>query len=584
MPRSWLISALPGLLLAASAHADAAKFGAQLEQQLTAAGEGEVLVVLAPPELPVDDLSARRRAVDRVRAAVLPSLPTDEVRVRRQFQFASAFTAVVTVPGLRRLAAHPGVVRIEPMRRGSAALAQSVPQIRADAVHRREDTGQGVTVAVLDTGVDVTHPDLAGSIIAEECFCSDNNCCPNQTARQSGPGSAATTSIHGIHVTGIIVSKGLVAPVGVAPGAQVVAIKVLGDNGSGYLSDWLDALEWIAANRPDVRAINMSLASNDIFAGVCDTVPNPDGWATAFAQVLEPLRARGTLTFAAAGNGGQTSKMALPACVGAAVAVGEVTKTDAVYPVGNRDAALDLFAPGVSILSTGLNHGVGVLTGTSMSTPHATGTAALLFAFNPGLSADAAENVMKSTGEPLFDSATRLTFPRINALAALNTVLNRVVPLTGGGQREADCLVEWSVTPPEIATAFPFAQATCHDNDPACDGDQISGQCTFRVAACFNVPDRRLPSCSVTAPVVDYQLLTPPPPGSDGVDAGNAAAISTALPEAPITASNLCSASIPIVVPVTTRPGTRWIRLSARASDGRVDQNRLRLTCLPAAP
>jgi hypothetical protein len=273
--------------------------------------------------------------------------------------------------------------------------------------------------------------------------------------------------------------------------------------------------------------------------------------------------------------------MSLPACVSAAVAVGNVTKTDEVYPKGNRDSALALMAPGAFILSTGINHSVAVLTGTSMAAPHATGTAALLLALDPTLSADALENLMKSTGVPIFDSATGLTFPRINALAAMNAIVNRMRPLSGGGRRDADCLVEWNVTPPEIATALPFANATCRDNDPSCDGDQIIGQCTFTVSACFNVPDKRLPSCATSASIVDYQLLSPAP---GGVDAGNAAAIKTALPQAPITEPNVCTASIPIVVPVGPKPGIKWIRLSARASDGRVDHNRLRLTCLPANP
>jgi hypothetical protein len=154
-------------------------------------------------------------------------------------------------------------------------------------------------------------------------------------------------------------------------------------------------------------------------------------------------------------------------------------------------------------------------------------------------------------------------------------------PLTGGGPQRSDCLVEWNVTPPEIATALPYANAVCRDNDPACDGDQIPGQCTFTVSACFNVPDRRLPSCATDAPIVAYELLSPQP---NSADAGNAATIGPALPSLPLVTQNECTVSMPIVVPVGQKPGVKWIRFSATASDGRTDLDRLRLTCLPANP
>jgi hypothetical protein len=467
-----LATALLCLTLATAAAAQTSKLGPRIARQIETAGETEVFVIFAAPSSLEHDPAARRRAIRQARKAVLPSLRAEDVRVHHRFNFVSGFTASVNARGLRQLLAHPNVLRVEAMERGSAALAQSVPQIRADAVHHRDDLGQGVTVAVLDTGVDTTHPDLAGSIIAEECFCKDN-CCPNGTNRQSGPGSAATSYAHGIHVTGIIVSKGIVAPTGVAPGAKVVAIKVLDDNGNGWLDDWMLALDWIAANRPDIQAINMSLESNSslTFSGHCDKAPSPNSYATAFAQALEPLRARGTLTFAASGNYSSLNEMTLPACVSAAVAVGSVTKQDVMSSFTNRDSALDLLAPGGSIArgitSTGLGHSTATMYGTSMAAPHATGTAALLLALDPTLSADALEGVLKSTGVPLFDKASGLTFPRINALAAMNAVVNITHPLTGGGPRRSDCLVEWNVTPPEIATAIPYANAVCRDNDPA---------------------------------------------------------------------------------------------------------------------
>lgn len=573
------------LAVAATAFGQTSRLAPLVTRQIEEAGESEVLVVFSAPPVPHADMTERRRIVGKGREALLSRLAAPAVRVRHPFAVLTGFTATVTAQGVRQLLAQPGVLRVEPMLRGGAALAQSVPQIRADAVHRREDMGQGVTVAILDTGIETTHPDLAGSIVAEECFCATSRCCPDGSGRQSGPGSAASSTVHGTHVAGIVVSKGIVAPVGVAPGANVVAIKVLADNNSGYLADWLAALDWIAANRPDVQAVNMSLASYDAYPGQCDQGANPNGYAMLFQQAIAPLRARGTLTFAASGNGGLRDQMTMPACVSAAVAVGAVTKQDTLSSFTNRNATLALLAPGQGIVSTGPGWSISFDSGTSMAAPHATGTAALLLAVDPTLQADVLEGVLTSTGTPIIDAASGLTFPRVNALAALTAVVNSMQPMGGGGQRRNDCLVEWTIAPPGIATALPFPSAVCRDNDPSCDTDPTPGQCTFSVAACFNVPDRWLPSCAADVPLAAYELLSPrPSPLGGAVEAANAAAIRAALPSFPVASQNVCTAPIPIVVPVGHAPGVGWIRLSATASDGRVDRNRVRLTCLPAQP
>jgi hypothetical protein len=580
------------LMLAPAAPAqNASKLGPEIRQRIEAAGEAEVFVTLATRQVRAGtDLGARRRAVAEAGDAVLATLSPQHVRVHRRFTYVSGFTATVTTQGLEQLLDNPAVVGVDPPRYGSAALAQSVPQIRADAVHRRDHRGAGVTVAVLDTGVDPTHPDLAGSIVDEHCFCS-NNCCPNGTREQSGTGSARTGHVHGIHVTGIIVSKGIVAPTGVAPGAQVLAVKVLDDSANGLLADWIAALDWIAADRPDVQAINMSMESEAQYAGYCDSI---DSYTRAFAQVLGALRARGTLTFVASGNYGRPDKMAAPACVSSAVAVGAVTKHDTVASYSDADSALDLLAPGGSSLwpvvdpypqaikSTGLGHSTALLSGTSMATPHATGTAALLLSLDPTLSADALEGLLESTGVPTRDPRNNLTFPRINALAAMNAVVNVTRPLGGGGPRTSDCLVEWNVDPPEIATALPRPTLVCRDGDP-CDHDQIPEQCTFAVSACFNVSDRRLPACSSDATIMDYGVLSPAANGG-AADISNAAAIRAAMPPLPLSDQHACTSAIDIVVPAGTRAGVKEVRFFARAADGRIDDDRLRLLCRPARP
>jgi hypothetical protein len=358
-----------------------------------------------------------------------------------------------------------------------------------------------------------------------------------------------------------------------------VAVKVLDDANRGWLVDWVRALEWIAEHRPDVQAINMSLASDAVFAGRCD---DADAFNIAFAQVLTALRARGTLTFVAAGNNGASNALTSPACVGAAVAVGAVTSDDTVASFSNSDSSLDLLAPGVAIVSAGTGHSAGVLTGTSVAAPHATGTAALMLAMNPALAADQLEQLLEDTGAPILDRRNGLTTPRLDALAALNAVLDITSPLLGGGSRRTDCLIVWSGIAAEIASRQPVAHAICRDNDPACDHDDVPGQCTFDLSICFNAADRRLPRCGTAAPIVDARLSSPSAAHpTDLFDAMNAVAISLALPALPIEEASRCTALIPFIVPCETGAGTRGIRFAASAGDGRADSDRLRLTCIP---
>jgi hypothetical protein len=587
----------------ASAHD---KIDPAVAAQVETTGHAEVVVFFDPPapERP-GDLATRRRRIAARRDRIVGNLPREHVQVGRTLSLVSGFSASVTATGLSGLESNETVLRVEPAHYGSGGLAESVPQIRADAVHNRSDLGQGITVAVLDTGIDSDHPDLAGSIVAEECFCSAN-CCPNGSRRQSGRGSAFTRFVHGIHVTGTIVSKGLVAPVGVAPGAQVVAVKVLNDENRGNLLDWVAALEWIAQNRPDVQAINMSLVSDTVYTGACD---GADAFTRMFAQIIGVLRSRGVLTFAASGNGGESKALAAPACVDAAVAVGAVTKRDRIASFTDSGPALDLLAPGVGIVSAGPNGATAVLSGTSMAVPHTTGTAALLLAANPSIAADATEAALRSTNVWLTEARNGLRFPRINALSSLNAVWNQTSPILGGGSQRTDCLVTWDVLPPAIATALPVGGAACSDNDPACDADQTVGQCTFRLSLCFNSTDRRLPYCDTGQPVTSGQLIWPRADSArTAFDAANAAAFAAALPAFPVTGTNQCTGPIWFVVPTGSNSGKQWIRFTARSSGevarlvaaavaddgvtidaimeaaarGRSDADRLRFTCLPA--
>ena len=177
-----------------------------------------------------------------------------------------------------------------------------------------------MTVAVLDSGYDRDHPDLAGpadSTRRASARTSPGRFCPNGTTRQTGAGAAEDDAGHGTHVTGIVTSNGTVSSVGVAPQSSVVAIKVT-DNcsfaGCFYtFSEITAGLDHLTAH-PElgVDIVNMSLGTSALFTGDCDSATS---WLMAGSTAIANLRAAGVLTFASAGNNGSTTQMTAPACL-----------------------------------------------------------------------------------------------------------------------------------------------------------------------------------------------------------------------------------------------------------------------------
>jgi subtilisin family serine protease len=304
-------------------------------------------------------------------------------------------------------------------------------------------TGEGVTVAILDTGVDGRNADLADSIVAEHCFVPPDGC-PNGGAEQDGPGSAQDDQGHGTAIAGLITGNGGTAPAGVAPDARLVVVKVTDRNGRTSSAQIIAGLNWILASHPEVRAINVSLAGDILLSGTCDNISQN---LKLYATVIDTLRARGMIVFAPTGNGGSRFSIPAPACFHSAVAVGAVysrnfgsytvplvchdatTAADQVACFSNSSAELDLLAPGAPIESTALGGGLSSFAGTSAASAEAVGAAAVLLQADPALSPDEIEAALQDTGVPITDPRTRVTTPRLDVSAALSSVLGRPIPL-----------------------------------------------------------------------------------------------------------------------------------------------------------
>ncbi|NBP24203.1 MAG: peptidase S8 [Proteobacteria bacterium] len=218
--------------------------------------------------------------------------------------------------------------------------------------------GTGVRVAVVDTGIDYLHPDLAANFAGGYDFVNND-------------ADPMDDNGHGTHVSGTIAAvRNGTGVLGAAPEADLFALKVLGSSGSGSWSGILSALDWCAANR--VAVANFSLGSSS-YPG------------TTVEAGFDNAAKAGVLLVAAAGNSGAgTDTVNYPGKFASVIAVGSTTSTDLVSSFSSTGPDVELAAPGSLIYSTTLGGGYGTLSGTSMATPHVTGVAALVVAAGIG--------------------------------------------------------------------------------------------------------------------------------------------------------------------------------------------------------
>lgn len=339
-----------------------------------------------------------------------------------------------------RLAALPEVLRIYEDEVVQAMRVQGAALIKADTLRTvHGGSGNGIGVAVLDTGIEGTHPELASKIVAQGDFTGTTG---NGTVDDNG---------HGTSAAGIIAG----AMDGMAPQATLWAIKVLNAQGQGSTSAILSGLNSIFASRAQfggLDLVNMSLGVQGPFNGDCDA-------SVPYNSVLNALTSAGIAIFVASGNNGDGNGISSPACHSKVIAVGAVfdanlgglgfpdvpctdatTAADKITCYSDSGLPLDILAPShcarTPTKGGGLDNCFG---GTSAAAPYAAGVAAQLLSLHPGTSPAALQSALMTTGKPL-TGANGVTRGRIDAVAALQA-------LGGGGTgacvRDADtaCLV-----------------------------------------------------------------------------------------------------------------------------------------------
>jgi len=412
--------------------------GASVLSSIAESTSVRVVVLFESDDLSLTDLGARSRAIAERREAVLDQISPSEFRVTDTFANLSVVAGQLTYEGLKKLVRDYRVLKVDLDATGHMALAESTALIHARDVHSAGITGAGVTVAVLDTGVDSDHPDLVDDIVAQQCFCTNadgvTGCCPGGRTEASGAGAAEDEQGHGTHVTGIITGGGRVAPRGMAPDSDIVVVRVLDKTGAAASSTQImKAFDWIISTQPAVKVVNTSLVFGS-FPGNCDSAAS---FTAGFAQAVNTLRARGTLTVASAGNSANKAEMGAPACLSQAVAVGAVydanvgtitfgcvdgsTAPDKIACFSNSSSSLDLLAPGAAIASSGMGGGVAGFAGTSQAAPHVAGALALMLQAKPSASADQLLNALKASGRPIADT-NGVSAPRIEVKSAVDAI------------------------------------------------------------------------------------------------------------------------------------------------------------------
>ncbi|WP_158845784.1 S8 family peptidase [Saccharothrix deserti] len=271
----------------------------------------------------------------------------------------------------------------------SATLDRSVPQVGAPEAWQAGHTGSGTKVAVLDTGIDDTHPDLAGSVVEARNF-SDSDTTDDRLG-------------HGTHVAATITGSGRYQ--GVAPDSALLVGKVLGDHGGGRESDIIAGMEWAVYAGADV--VNLSLGS-----------PRTSDGSDPMSQAVNRLTEQsGALFVVAAGNSGPDDQtIGSPAAADAALTVGAVDRSDNLAGFSSRgprrqDNAIkpDITAPGVDIVAARAKNGTMgtpagdghvALSGTSMATPHVAGAAAILAGQHPDWTAAQLKSALMGSAKP----------------------------------------------------------------------------------------------------------------------------------------------------------------------------------------
>jgi len=276
----------------------------------------------------------------------------------------------VTIPShaIKGLMNNPNVVAVEKNEQyyiQSQTTPWGIESVDAPRAWSNNFTGKGVKVAIIDSGIDISHPDL--NVVG--CYgASDALTCEDEDG-------------HGTHVAGIIGAKdNNIGVVGVAPEVDIYAARVSDNNGEIMTTNLIEAIDWAISENVDI--INLSLGSPK-YSSILDVA-------------ITKATNEGILVVAAAGNDSADSVI-FPAALSNVIAVSAIDKNNYIAPFSNTGVEIEVTAPGVSIYSTHLHNYYTRMDGTSMASPHVAGILALLKVANPDMGSKELRNILRDT-------------------------------------------------------------------------------------------------------------------------------------------------------------------------------------------
>ncbi len=339
----------------------------------------------------------------------------------------------INADGLQALEQDPAILGIEEDIPHAPALSESTTLIGAETAWNLGYTGDGQTVAILDSGTHLGHDFVNTNIVAEACYSktvagTSTSLCPGGVDSKTGANASAACDAgtlgsacnHGTGVTGVAAGKdpGSAGFDGVAKDASVIAINVFSNHNGDVLawsSDYVAGLDYVYSlrNTYDIAAANLSLGGGQ-YNSPCDA----DRPSTKTA--VDQLKAAGIAVIASSGNDGYTGSIGAPACISSVVAVGATTKQDAISGFSNHDELVDVLAPGSAITTAwASNNGYSSVNGTSFSAPMVTGVWALMREADPNSSVDVLLTALKDTGVGITGRSGIAAIPRVQVDAAI---------------------------------------------------------------------------------------------------------------------------------------------------------------------